>query len=72
LAINGVDDRRTFGEAERPGLRHGQRADRLGPSRRGEQRDHGAIGVADQIGTVAEQLGDTVAARIRRSMTASL
>lgn len=43
-----------------------------GRAARGEQRDHGAIGVADQMGTVAWQLGDTVAARIRRSMTASL
>ena len=53
-----VDHRRSLCHPQAAGLRDGQRADRLGPLGGGEQCDHRAVGMPDQVGAVAEQLGE--------------
>ena len=51
--------RRVVGrEGERGRLDHREGAHRLGPLRGGEQRDHAAVGVPDEVRALAERLGD--------------
>ena len=51
-----VDLRRALGHPEAAGLGDRQRADGLRPLRRGQQGDHRAVGVPDEMRPVAEQL----------------
>ena len=40
------------------GLGHRERANRIGPERRGQQGNHCPVGMADEVRSIAEQLGE--------------
>ena len=53
-----VDDGVPPGDVHRRRLDHGQRPDRIRNGGCREQRDHAAVGVTDEVGAVADRLGD--------------
>ena len=53
-----VDEGVSRRQPQAPRLRHRQRPHGVRPQRGGVERDHGAVGVADEMCSVTQQLGD--------------